>query len=421
MAGKPANKFPSYPKTQHKSGQARITLRGKSVYLGEHGSPKSYQEYNRLLAEWCRTQAEQSTADTVRLPGECRTVQDLVARWSVELERRFPGTEKHHPVEQAHYRAALQPVLDLYGHTPVADFGPRALKTVRSRFVEIGWCRNHVNRQTTRVKTVWRWAKGEELLPPGLHEDLWAVKALDATADVRETEEVPPADEATIQAILPELSPLNRAIVDLLLLTGARPSELFRLTPGMIDRQGQVELSRGYKVKLGEGVWAVRLEKHKTRGKGGRRFLVFGAKAQAILSPLMTDLSPTDRIFTPARGVALWREHQRAHRKTSVQPSQRSRALPNPRRRPGEEHSANALGDAIDRAIDRANAKRAEEGQPLLLRFTPYMLRHNAAARLRDEFGEEVAAAVLGHTVEMTRRYALHNVQAAAEAMGKAG
>ena len=43
-------------------------------------------------------------------------------------------------------RQALKPVRRIYGHTLAKDFGPLALKTVRSAMVARGWGRNHVNR-----------------------------------------------------------------------------------------------------------------------------------------------------------------------------------------------------------------------------------------------------------------------------------
>jgi hypothetical protein len=34
------------------SGQAVVTLDGRALYLGKHGSPRSRAEYDRLVAEW---------------------------------------------------------------------------------------------------------------------------------------------------------------------------------------------------------------------------------------------------------------------------------------------------------------------------------------------------------------------------------
>ena len=48
--GRPRNLVPKY--TRHKSsGQARVRVNGKDVYLGVYNSAESRKEYNRICAE----------------------------------------------------------------------------------------------------------------------------------------------------------------------------------------------------------------------------------------------------------------------------------------------------------------------------------------------------------------------------------
>ena len=50
MSARPP-RTPSY--REHKpSGQAVVTLGGRDVYLGKHGTPESRAEYDRVIAEW---------------------------------------------------------------------------------------------------------------------------------------------------------------------------------------------------------------------------------------------------------------------------------------------------------------------------------------------------------------------------------
>lgn len=44
-------KIPSYPRRPHRSGQARITVHKKDIYLGRWGSKESKKEYARIVAE----------------------------------------------------------------------------------------------------------------------------------------------------------------------------------------------------------------------------------------------------------------------------------------------------------------------------------------------------------------------------------
>src|SRR5580765_4044571 len=48
------NEIPSY-RLHKQSGQAVVTLNGKDVLLGKHGSAASKAEYRRLTAEWLST------------------------------------------------------------------------------------------------------------------------------------------------------------------------------------------------------------------------------------------------------------------------------------------------------------------------------------------------------------------------------
>ena len=41
-----------YPTKPHSSGQARVQIQGKRIYLGEFGSKKSYDKFRRIVAEY---------------------------------------------------------------------------------------------------------------------------------------------------------------------------------------------------------------------------------------------------------------------------------------------------------------------------------------------------------------------------------
>lgn len=127
-------------------------------------------------------------------------------------------------------------------------------------------------------------------------------------------------------------------------------------------------------------------------------------------------------VFSPTEAVAEWQAMKRAARKSHVQPSQVSRAKARPRKRPGESYTVNSYRRAIEYGIKKANAVRAESGKPSIPHWHPNQLRHNAATRLRREFGLDVARAVLGHaTPVVTEVYAELDGAKAAEAMERMG
>jgi hypothetical protein len=111
------------------------------------------------------------------------TVPDLVLAFKRHAQghyRRPDGTTTN---EVNEYRHACPPLLRLYADSPAAGFGPLALSAVRDAMVGLGWCRTRVNRQVGRVKRVFRWDVGRELVPAaeeaGLHRDRGGCRWLD--------------------------------------------------------------------------------------------------------------------------------------------------------------------------------------------------------------------------------------------------
>lgn len=413
------SKVPSYC-LHRASGRAYCRIGRQPVYLGKHGSPESHAEYERVLAEWRAGHAP---------TGPCRTVEELVNRFRVYADRHYRHADGTPKSELENYRKALRPVLRLYGHTSVRDFGPRALKAIQRALMDgswmgeaerkaarkPGWSRGWINRTCNRIKTFVAWCESEELLPAGTAGAFRTVHPLPPDSPgVRDMPDVPPVPERDLALTIAELIPVPRAIVETLLLTGARPGELLQLRPCDINRTGRVEVARNYFVTLGSGLWAYQPAKHKTAYRGHRRVILFGPKAQAILAPYLLGRDAGAFLFSPAESVERSRD---ARRKRPI----RGRK-PAPKRKPGVRYDTTALGHAIAKAVARADRKDREAGGPGVTPWHTYQLRHNAATRLVEQFGWEVARAVLGHrTLQMTATYAIENLHKVAEAMNKTG
>ena len=91
-------------------------------------------------------------------------------------------------------------------------------------------------------------------------------------------------------------------------------------------------------------------------------------------------------------------------------------------------HPLSAYGNAIARAIDRANKQHIEEAEKvgavpqLVSHWHPNQLRHNAATRLRAKYGIETARIILGHaSASTTEIYAEEDFARAARAMAESG
>jgi len=168
-------------------------------------------------------------------------------------------------------------------------------------------------------------------------------------------------------------------------------------------------------------VWIYTPESHKTEHHGRERRVYLGPKAQEVLRPwLRPEL--TAYLFSPAEAEAERRAGQRERRQSPVQPSQRNRRRRRPRKAPGERYTAGSYGQAIAKGIVKANRAIREAGGDEIPHWHAHQLRHNAATRLRREFGLDVARAVLGHSSPVvTEVYAELDGAKAAEAMERVG
>lgn len=137
-------KVPSYG--LHKpSGQARIVVEGRTIYLGKHGSPESYEQYARWVNKLAG-QAMPTERPQVRVyddPTHDLSVNELVVgflHWA-DGYYRLNGKRTR---EYASLTEAVRPLCRLFGMTIAADFGPKALKEVRDDMVQRGLCRTTI-------------------------------------------------------------------------------------------------------------------------------------------------------------------------------------------------------------------------------------------------------------------------------------
>jgi integrase len=175
-------------------------------------------------------------------------------------------------------------------------------------------------------------------------------------------------------------------------------------------------------------VWIYTPPEHKTEHHGRERRVYFGPQAQEIVRPwLRTEL--TTPLFSPREAMAQRSCQRRQERKTPLTPSQKARKRKaRSKRPPGESYDSRSYYHAVLYGIRKANRAAGREAEqagrePVTIPdWHPNQLRHNAATRLRREFGLDVARAVLGHsTPVVTEVYAELDGAKAAEAMERVG
>jgi len=371
---RPRNRIPSYLRHQ-RSGQARVRIHGRDIYLGRFGSPESKEAYARLIAEHFAN----GESESVTVPGgEKLTIAALVVKYD-DFAKSYYVKNGHPTDERYAIKAAVGPLVNLYGSTPADEFGPKRLKAIRQEMVSRGrkrdghaLSRKYVNYRTACIVRIFRWAVEEELVPAAVYQSLKAVVSLQKgrVSAVRESKPVKPVPEEHIRPVLEEVWPQVGAMIRLQLLTGMRPDEATIMRPCDIDRRGDL--------------WVYRPSSHKTEHHNVEKAVFLGPRAQEIIEPWL-DREPTAYLFNP-REV---REAVLASRRTGdAQGSpRRPRGRQPMTRLPRDHYDDETYCQAVERACERAGVPK----------WTPGRLRHNAGTYVRKMFGAEAAQLVLGH------------------------
>ena len=386
------------------SGQAVVTLSGADRYLGPYGSPEARQAYDRLLGEWLAAGRPQGTGRTLAMA-------DVLADY-LEFARVYYAPPSR---ELEDILPALRP-LKSYADQPAASFGPLALRSIMDQWVRDGLARSTINARKGKIIRFIRWAVSREKIPSWLLEGLKAVEPLRAgRTTAREPEPRTAVDEARVRATLPHLTPHVAAIVELLWLTGARPSEILTMRTGDIDRTTDPEC------------WRYRPRRHKNSHRKQSRVICLGPRAQAVLT-LWLKSDPDTYIFQPREAVAALAESRKTGHRTDQQrvcaaaakrkAAEKIRRATTGRSKPVNSRNAGEIYDhrRVSNAVRRACLKHGIEP------WTPYQMRHSMATRVEETIDFDTARKVLGkRSVADTARYIHADERAAADAMKKIG
>ena len=378
------------------TGQAVVTVDGRDVYLGKHGTPASRDAYDRVVGEWLANGRRAPTVADV-------SVNEVLVAYLRHAERHYGPTPHGSTPETANIRDAIRPVRRLYGATSAAAFGPLALRAVRDEMIASGIARTTVNARIVRVRRAFRWAASVEMIPASVPQALETLPGLQrGRTAAREAEPVGPVAIEAVEATIPFLPAPVAALVRLQLMTGCRLGEALVMRGIDLDRSGEV--------------WRYTPSSHKNSWRGQARVIPIGPRAQAIIRPFLKDDHPGAFLFSPREAVAAKIERLRASRKSKPTPSEKRRCAQtaaNPGRPVAERYDRRAYRQAIVRACDRAfphpalsaiEAKDRTPDQAAELkawkdahRWSPLQLRHTSATAIRARFGLEAAQVVLGH------------------------
>ena len=410
MQNQKPTRVPSY-RRHRPSGQAVVTLDGRDFYLGRWNTQASRVEYDRHITEWL--------AAGRRLTPEAEDVDLTITELIAHYIRFAKGYYRKNGIltdEVAGIRAALRPLKRLYGQHDTKNFGPLALKAVRQSLIDGAKSRKYINDCINRIKRMFRWAVENELARASVLHGLQAVQGLRrGRSDAYEPEPVGPVPDEIVDATLPHVSPVVAAMIRLQRLTGMRSGELVILRGCDLDMSGRI--------------WIYRPSSHKTEHHGHQRTICLGPQAQGVIGPfLKPDLS--GYLFSPQHSEVQRRAARSMLRKTPLSygngPGTNRKRIP--KCKAGEHYSPDSYRRAVARACEKAFPAPTDlSGEEIAhwqkeRRWHPHQLRHNAATRIRKEFGLDAARTVLGHrSAAITDMYAEVDQTKAAEIMGRVG
>jgi integrase len=305
------------------------------------------------------------------------TVSQLAERHkehAIQYYRRPDGTPTG---EAENFTDAMAIPIRLFGDMEVVDFELANLRRCREKMVDSGLCRTTINSRINRIRRVFRWAAGEQLVPTEIWANLLPLEPLEeGRSEAKEPEAKGTVSEAQIEAAEAHMTAPVRGIVEVLRWSAARPSEVMRMRGQDIHRDGNV--------------WTYSPTLHKTAHKRKQRTVYLGPKAQEALEPFLKNRLPSAYLFNPreVHGDYICGKKIKDH------------------------YDRRALYQAVVRACDAAGVAR----------WSPYQLRHAAATRLRKEHGEEAARIVLGHSkIDTTALYGELDRKRATEIMRRIG
>ena len=181
---------------RHTSGQARVRVDGKVIYLGKFGSPESREQYAAIIEEWSQRQDAPASL----------SVNQLVLLYMRHAEHHY--RKNGEPTsELSCVRIALRPVIAESGTLEAAAFTPKMLKAVRDRMIDRRFVRTSINQHVGRIKRMFKWAVSEDLLPVQPYQALCTVAGLQkGRTRAIESEPVKPVAERDIDAVLPHVT-----------------------------------------------------------------------------------------------------------------------------------------------------------------------------------------------------------------------
>lgn len=376
----PRKRVPAY--CHHKStGQAFVRINGEFIYLGSYGSTESKSRYDELIAEWLVENDDSIDNHNV-------TVGYLTLLFMKHAEIHYRRKDGTLTGESDNFRPVLKRLNQQCRKLRAADFRVKHLKNLREKMIGEGLKRKTINGHVNRIRHVFKWGVGEELVSEDVYLRLTTLAGLQAgRTAATESDGVLPVPLEFIKAIRPYVTRQVWGLIQFQLLTGCRPDEAIQLRVCDITMAGDI--------------WEFRPQQHKTQHRGKTRVVMIGKKGQGLIRQFLKTETEA-YLFSP----------KDARREYIQENYQAGSSMASGKHQPGEHYSLDGLNSSIRRACEKAGVPR----------WHPNQLRHTFATESRRLLGLEATRTALGHSsVSTTEIYAEQDLEAARVVAAKVG
>lgn len=376
---------PSY-RLHTPSGLAVVTIDGKDIYLGRHGTPESEEQYHRLIVEWLANRQRPAPASN-GTPSPDVTINELILGFLHFAERHYRQPDGTPTGEMDNIRDALRPLRQLYGRTFTRLFDASSLEAIQGHMVRSGrLARTTINARINRIRRIVRWGVRKKLVPVEVLQSIETVPGLErGRTQAREPDPIRPVPIELVEATIPLLPRPVATMVEVMRHSNARAEDVVAMRACDIQQTGDL--------------WVYVPQGHKNHWRGHARTIYLGRRAQAAIEPfLQTSADPRAYLFSPQATVEQLRAERAKKRATKRTPSEmKRRRKDKPKRQAGQRYTVNTFQQAIRRACRKA-------GVPA---WNLLALRHATLTAVRARYGVEGAQASAGHRrVETTQIYA---------------
>ena len=213
----------SVPQMERDREYAFVRLNRRKIHLGKWGTPEAEKAYRRIIHQWATSPA------TVHMkPGEQVFLDQLCYAFM---------QARNNQNDHGNYKTAIEALLSVYSGEPVETFDFSSLEVVRNQFVLRGYCRSHINKLTSLVRSIFYWGVPRKWVPASVAESLRYLKPL--LEGQTDAPEQPPRQDVPDEIVALTLLHLLPTVADMVRVQRAacmRPSEVCRMKVGEIDQ-----------------------------------------------------------------------------------------------------------------------------------------------------------------------------------------